>query len=265
VIILKRFAATITILAGLPWYCSAAQRSNPDQVLAYPVPDALSMQDGKPVQNAEAWYSQRRGEILNLFAGQVYGRTPPGKPYLRSKVDSENTSALGGKALEKQVTLYFSKGAYGPRMHLLLYLPANAKGPVPVFVGLNFEGNQTVEADPTIPLNDVWVKAPKAGNANGITELTKHVRQRAKEQSRGKYAYRWQIEKILSNGYALATAYYGDVEPDFNGGLQFGVRSLYLKKRPNQASPGRMGSAERLGLGAQPRCRLPRDRPRYRC
>ena len=34
------------------------------------------------------------------------------------------------------------------RIGLLVYRPAEAKEPVPVFLGLNFMGNHTVNADP---------------------------------------------------------------------------------------------------------------------
>ena len=200
------------------------------------------MQNGNPVKNADAWLRTRRGELLNLFAEQVYGRTPPGKPYVQFKVDSENKRALGGKAIERQISISFSNDPAGPRMHLLLYLPAQVKGRVPVFVGLNFGGNQTVDTDPSIALGDIWVKIPSSNQAGTPNELARHLKQRAAEGSRGRAASQWQVEKIISRGYALATAYYGDIEPDFNGGLPYGVRSLYLKKGQLKPAPDEWGA-----------------------
>jgi hypothetical protein len=89
-----------------------------------------------------------------------------------------------------------------------------------VFVGLNFTGNHTVHADPGIALNDIWVKGSK---------------QPATEDGRGRGASQWQVESILARGYALATAYYGDIEPDFNGGFEHGVRKMLL--RSGQTAP----------------------------
>ena len=43
----------------------------------------------------------------------------------------------------------FAGGKDGPVMNLLIYLPAAAKNPVPVFLGLNFTGNLTVTGQTT--------------------------------------------------------------------------------------------------------------------
>jgi hypothetical protein len=36
------------------------------------------------------------------------------------------------------------------------------------------------------------------------------------------------VEKILARGYGLATMYYGELEPDFDGGLEHGLRRQFL-------------------------------------
>jgi hypothetical protein len=51
------------------------------------------------------------------------------------------------------------------------------------------------------------------------------VDHRATEASRGVESTQWQLEKVLRHGYALATAYYGDLEPDHPAGWKDGIRA----------------------------------------
>jgi (4-O-methyl)-D-glucuronate---lignin esterase len=105
-----------------------------------------------------------------------------------------------------------------------MYLPAGATRPVPMFLGLNFNGNQAVNADPGIRLGDLWARQP------GSRVLVKRA---ATDKDRGTEAGRWQVEKILAHGYGLATIYYCDIEPDFDGAMQFGVRAMYPPPGPD--------------------------------
>ena len=125
---------------------------------------------------------------------------------------SVDKKALGGAAVRKQITITFAGHESGPKIHVLLYLPANATGPSPVFLGLNFGGQPDSACRPGIALHEVWTRDK--------------VRKQAAEDSRGQAASRWPIERILARGYGLATAYYGDIEPDFDGGMEYGVRKI---------------------------------------
>jgi hypothetical protein len=101
-------------------------------------------------------------------------------------------------------------------MELLLYLPRSVKGPVPVFTGLNFSGNQSVSQDTGIHLSTRWIDN---NSQKGITN------NRATEVPRGGEASRWPVAEIISRGYGLATAYYGDLEPDYPEGWKTGIRT----------------------------------------
>ena len=75
---------------------------------------------------------------MEIFETQQYGRAP-GRPADESfEVIDKGTPALDGKAIRKQVTIYLSKDNSWPKIHLLIYLPAAAKKPVPMFFSINF-------------------------------------------------------------------------------------------------------------------------------
>jgi hypothetical protein len=214
--------------------------SDESKVAPYTLPDPLVLQNGKPVRDAATWFQQRRPEILHIFETQVYGRTPAKRLPIRFAVTSVDRNALGGIAIRKQITAYFTDKPDGPKMRILLYVPARAKRPAPVFVALNFGGNQTVDADPGIDLNSIW--APDALSPQGGDPGAPKYHDHATEESRGSEAHMWQVEKIVGRGYALATAYYGDIEPDFVGGLEHGVRQLFFARDQTEPLPDEWGA-----------------------
>lgn len=191
------------------------------KVPKYSLPDPLITGDGKPVEDAKAWQSRRRGEILRLFEQYVYGRAPEGDGNVKFEVLSRYRNAFGGKATRKEVRAHFSGNGLRAHMDILIYLPNVTSGPVPLFVGLNFYGNHTVTYDPSVRLNENWMRS---SSKNGIVD------HRATEASRGTSASRWAIEKILDRGYGLATIYCGDIDPDFDDDFQNGIHPLFLKQ-----------------------------------
>lgn len=203
------------------------------KVPAYTLPDPLVCLDGTPVRDAKTWYEKRRPEILALFQTYVYGKSPGRPADMWFEVTSVDENALGGTAIRKEVTVHFTKDPAGPAMHILMYIPKAVTPPVPVFLGLNFYGNHTVHPDPGITLSQAWMRPNKE---YGI------VNNRATEESRGKAARQWQVEKILRRGYALATIYYGDIDPDYDDGFQNGVHPLFYRPGQTRPAPDEWGS-----------------------
>lgn len=187
------------------------------RVPAYTLPDPLRLANGEAVKDAKTWREKRRGEILRLFETQVYGRSPAAPTAVKTEVMSVRDAALGGKAVRKELAVLLDGRPDGPRLHLLVYLPRAARKPVPLFLGLNFGGNHTVTAEPDVALPRGWM--PKA--EPGVVD------HRATEAGRGRDAAAWPVEAILAKGFGLATAYYGDLEPDFEEGFKQGVRSAF--------------------------------------
>lgn len=186
------------------------------KVPAYTLPDPLLLPNGKKVTSAAEWQQTQRPRLLQLFAENIYGKMPRSPGDLFFKVRSVDSFALNGNAIRKQVTVFFSRHDTTARMDVLLYLPKHTNQKVPVFTGLNFAGNHTIHTDTGIFLSNRWM-------ADAAEYKT--VNNRATEALRGMQARRWPVEELVARGYGLATAYYGDLEPDHPDGWKTGIRS----------------------------------------
>ena len=199
----------------------------------YTLPEALTRQNGQRITSPQQW-PRRRAELVSLFEEHVYGRIPADLPRQPGWIVETRKDALGGKAIRQRIQIPLSKGPHPILLDLLVYRPAAATKPVPIFLGLNFDGNHTITAETDIPLARGWVaNRPRSG-------VTNHV---ANEGSRGSDAAAWPIERILERGYGLATAYYGDAEADFDGGWKQGLRGASAAGGPeHRFQPGDWGA-----------------------
>lgn len=205
-----------------------------EKIPPFTLPDPLICLDGQAVASPEDWRNKRRPEILDLFAAQMFGKTPSQKIPMRAEVRSIDPEALEGRATRKEIVLSF--GDTGPQSDLLIYLPNRRSGPAPVFLGMNFLGNHAIHPDPGISLSRAWM--PDWPNM-GIVD------HHATEESRGKAYSRWPVERILDRGFGVATLYYGDFDPDFDDGFQNGIHPLFYRpgqSRPDPAQWGALGA-----------------------
>lgn len=203
------------------------------KVPPYTLPDPLTTSSGKKVVDRQTWNEQRRPELLKIFEENEYGRIPPKPRDLKFAKLEEDANALGGSAVRKQIEVSFSNSKTGPSMNILIYLPKHTSHSVPVFLGLNFHGNHTVQPDPKILLSNRWIL-----RGDGVVD------HHATESSRGTDAKSWPVELILSHGYGLATVYAGDLAPDSKDHYQEGVFPLLLKpgeREPRADEPGAIG------------------------
>ena len=213
-------------VAGIPVNYNEAKAGT------YTLPDPLALADGKRVRNAKTWYNQRRPQIVRLFEENQYGRSPGRPAGMSFDLFDKGTPALEGKAIRKQVTIYFSADKSGPKMDLLIYLPAGARQPVPLLLNLSFSANASAVDDPRIKPGEVWGRDKKKVPAN-----------------RGTGMGRLNVAPVLARGFGVATVYYGDIDPDFLGGTPYGVRALYLKPGQNEPAPDEWGSISAWAWG----------------
>jgi hypothetical protein len=184
------------------------------------LPDPLKMADGNPVFTAKEWFEKRRPEIVKLFEENQYGRMPDRPPDMRFDIFDRATPAFDRKAIRRQVTIYFTKDKSGPSIDVLLYLPANAGGPVPVLLNVGFAANNLAVSDPGVKVG--WSFDP--------------IKKQRVPATPGKFNFGGiDVLSVIEKGFGLATVNYGDIDPDALSGLPFGVRALYLK--PGQIVP----------------------------
>jgi hypothetical protein len=195
--------APASVVAGIP--------VNYDEALVgtYALPDPLVN-----VHDAKTWNEKRRPEIVRLFEENEYGRSPGRPPGMTFDVFDKGTPALDGKAIRRQVTVHFSADK---SMDLLLYLPAHATKPVPFLLNLSFSANSNTVDDPGVRTGEVWGPDKKKIPA-----------------SEGRKFGKIDVARLVDAGFGFGTIYYGDIDPDFAEGFQYGVRANYPKPAPDE-------------------------------
>ena len=196
----------------------------------YTLPDPLVFNDGSKVTNPKDW-EKRRKEIYKLFGEEVYGVIPSWHGKVKMTTVSRKENALDGLATREEVMLHIKNGDKQLNVLLLIYLPHSSKK-VPVFLGYNFYGNQTITSEPDITLTPGWVRN------NNAYKIVEH---KATEASRGLFVSMWPVRDIISRGYGVVTLNYGDVDPDDRDDFKNGVHRLYNEKR-DSTSWGKISS-----------------------
>jgi hypothetical protein len=172
------------------------------------LPDALILKDGKPVTDAMTWWNQRRPEIWEDFQREMYGRIPAQTPAIAWSVAATDTAAAGGLAIKKTIVGHIDNSRYpaaNPSIHITLFTPAKATGPVPVILAL--------VAGPG------GYGAPRPG-APAIQP----------DPGPGSPLY-----QNLNIGWGYATLEVGPIQNDYSGGLTTGIIGLMSGGKPRQA------------------------------
>ena len=160
------------------------------KVPSYTLPDVLKCNDGTQVTTKKQWEKKRRPEVMEMFQGLMFGRTPKEKIQVSYEPLSEQ-SAYNGKAIIQEVKFHFQNNGKKHDATLMIVRPAQLKGKkIPVFVGYNFKGNKE-----TLP-----------GGINGR---------------------RWDYEQIVDHGYAVATMWYFDIYPDDKTKMNESIQTLF--------------------------------------
>ena len=207
------------VVAGIPVNYSE------DSVGVYTLPNPLILLNGKKVNDSKTWFNKRRPEIVKLYEENQFGRCPEAPKDMTFKVLEKGTLSFDGKAIRRQVTVYFTKDTSSYKMELLIYLPAQRKTQVPLLFNISFSANASTVADPGIKDGYTWGRDGKRVPA-----------------SRNMAFGRFNILPFIEQGIGVATIYYGDIEPDFATGIKYGIRGHYLKPGTSKPEPGEWGA-----------------------
>ena len=191
-------------VAGIPANYTEAK------VGSYTLPDPLKCLDGQIVENSQTWFNKRRKEIINLFEQNQFGVTPKEKIKVDYDIYEKESSAFGDSAVRTQVTLNLSGNQKEKKIDVVYYLPKNVVKPVPVLLYISFMANSQAIDDSLIKEGFIWNREKQKVPAG-------------RKSIFGKF----DVKTILENGFGFATVYYGDIEPDFAEGYEYGIRSLF--------------------------------------
>ncbi len=168
------------------------------------------------VSEKQEW-AAKRDSLFEMMEAQMFGKAPNfNSNSLDIISDTPDKLIMDGKVIMSQPLLTFA----GCKLRLLIFRPKGIDKAVPAFVGYNFNGNHTVHDEKSIKITKEWVPRKKNNKAS--------------EKDRGSSKTRWDVKSITSQGYALITAYCGEVDPDFYDEFKNGVHANYDKPKPNE-------------------------------
>jgi (4-O-methyl)-D-glucuronate---lignin esterase len=126
---------------------SAPNHANYDEARANPyptLPDALTLRSGRKVASADAWWRERRPEIVEDFEREVVGRVPAAVPKVTWTVVATTRTAIGGHpVLGRQLAGHVDNAAYpaiAVEIQMIVVTPADAKRAVPIMMMFGARG-----------------------------------------------------------------------------------------------------------------------------
>jgi hypothetical protein len=192
--------------------------SNYDEskVRPYALPDPLVQIGGRRVADATAWRT-RRAEIVRLYETEIYGRVPANAPKVKWQVREIDRGALDGTAVMKHVVGSMGNAPDRQPIHLTVYTPEKAAGPVPLILMVNVGGG------------------PAAARARGAAVPPRATFNAGAE--------------VLARGWGYATVGYQDIQPDRPDSWTQGVIGLTLPAGHLQPAPDEWGTISAWAWG----------------
>jgi hypothetical protein len=119
----------------------APNHANYDESKANPyknIPDPLTMNDGQKVTTPAMWWNKRRPELIEMLSKYVYGRVPNNVPRVTWTINTVDHEMIGfSPVIAKDIEGVIDNASFpsiNVHIHMMLVLPARAKGSVPVLM-----------------------------------------------------------------------------------------------------------------------------------
>ncbi len=246
---------------------SAPNHANYDESLADPcpqLPDALTTKDGKKVTTADMWWKQRRPEIIEDLEKEVYGRLPKNIPKVTWTVkvtDREFVNRI--PVVAKMLVGHVDNSAcplINVDINMMLVVPMNVKGPVPVL--MMFSGRPSFPApaqpspDDLEKINDAFKEMMIKNDPSLKAIFDKYPAYQAitRLPAPGFFAPAkpdeelTPQERLLSAGWGYVTIETNSIQADNGAGLTRGIIGLCNKGQPRK--PDDWGSLRAWAWGA---------------
>jgi hypothetical protein len=169
------------------------------RALGLPPPnyDERNLSESPPPLALRGTPPDARQEWLARFEAEIYGSNPPPP----TSIAIERQPIPGERVERIVIRLGLAGGTF--TVDAALWLPPNLVGPVPVIIGLDFDGPIGILTGEAFPL-DLEARLPPVFEGDG----------RLTEALRGTSAYRWPVDLITGAGFAMLVSCYGSWCPD---------------------------------------------------
>jgi hypothetical protein len=242
----------------------APNHANYDESKANPfpnLPDALKLKNGEKVTTPEAWWDQRRPEIVEDFERDIYGRVPKNVPKVKWSVRATDKEMIGfNPVVAKELVGQVDNSAYPlieVNIRMTLVTPANAKGAVPVLMMFGRSSfpapNQPSAAE--LERINAALKALLVRQDPSLREVfeqhpayevaTSPPFQMPQFNADGSPPSTWQL---IADGWGFATIDPASIQADDGAGLTKGIIGLVNKGQPRK--PDDWGALRAWAWGA---------------
>jgi len=228
---------------------SDPNHANTDELLANPcpvLPDILTTNNGKKVTSADQWWKQRRPEIAEDMEREVYGRLPKNIPSVTWSVKITDREFVGfTSVIAKQLIGHVDNSNYpliNVDISMMLVVPANVKGPVPVLMMLGrpaFPSPAQPSPDDMDKLNSAFKEMMIKSNPDMKAIFERYPAYMPVTRLPGPnfFAPRPEgdpspTEQLLAAGWGYATIDPGSVQADNGAGITRGIIGLVNKGQP---------------------------------